>query len=225
MPRLFVVVLLFFVLFFSTFSFFLFCLCSAFILVEDLCVPFASFVDFPFFFWRVSSEGGFSLLFSFLHWVPVCQNVFLIPLVGLDIPCTIGTDGGFIRRDRSFHLPRIDLARAGRCVTDTLSKKLMSVGCPQGNRFGTISSSNLQDEAPTPVVGPLFISLLLFHLSRVLLGAWRFGLFRCVYSVFTQQARPHQGASLLLGFILVSQFILVYFIIRSDEQGLFVVVQ
>ena len=60
-------------------------------------------------------------------------------------------------------------------------------GCPQGNRPGKISSLNLQDEAPTPlpVVGPLFISLLLFHLSRVLLGAWRFGLFRCVYSCFT----------------------------------------
>ena len=26
---------------------------------------------------------------------------------------------------------------------------------------------------------------LLFHLSRALLGAWRFGLFRCVYSVLT----------------------------------------
>ena len=56
----------------------------------------------------------------------------------------------------------------------------------QGNRLGKISGSNLQDEAPMPlpVVGPLFISLLLFHLSRVLLGAWRFGLFRCVYSSF-----------------------------------------
>ena len=88
---------------------------------------FASSVDFPFFFWRVSSEGGFSPLFSFLHWVPVCQNVLLIPLVGPDIPCTIGKDGGFIRRDSSFHLPKIDLARAGRCVTDTLSKRFMSV--------------------------------------------------------------------------------------------------
>ena len=31
-------------------------------------------------------------------------------------------------------------------------------------------------EAPTPlsVVGPLFISSLLFHLSRALLGPWRF---------------------------------------------------
>ena len=27
-------------------------------------------------------------------------------------------------------------------------------------------------------------SPLLFHLSRALLGAWRFGLFRCVYSSF-----------------------------------------
>ena len=43
-----------------------------------------------------------------------------------------------------------------------------------------------KDEAPTPlsVVGPLFISSLLFHLSRSLLGAWRFSLFRCVYSSF-----------------------------------------
>ena len=43
-----------------------------------------------------------------------------------------------------------------------------------------------KDEAPTPlpVVGPLFISPLSFHLSRALLGAWRFSLFRCVYSSF-----------------------------------------
>ena len=73
----------------------------------------------------LSFSGRFSPLFSFFA-LP-CQNVFLILLVGPDIPCTIGKDGGFIRRDRSFHLPRIDLARAGRSVTDTLSKKLMSV--------------------------------------------------------------------------------------------------
>ena len=43
-----------------------------------------------------------------------------------------------------------------------------------------------KDEAPTPlpVDGPLFISPLSFHLSRALLGEWRFGLFRCVYSSF-----------------------------------------
>ena len=43
-----------------------------------------------------------------------------------------------------------------------------------------------KDEARTPlsVVGPLFISTLLFHLSRTLLGAWRFSLFRSVYSSF-----------------------------------------
>ena len=41
-----------------------------------------------------------------------------------------------------------------------------------------------KDEAPTPlsVVGPLFISSLLFNLSRALLGACR--LFRSVYSSF-----------------------------------------
>jgi len=43
-----------------------------------------------------------------------------------------------------------------------------------------------KDEALTPlsVVGPLFISSLLFHLSRALLGAWRFSLFRSIYSSF-----------------------------------------
>ena len=43
-----------------------------------------------------------------------------------------------------------------------------------------------KDEAPTPlsVVGPLFISSLLFHLSRALLGAWRFSLFSFSYSSF-----------------------------------------
>ena len=43
-----------------------------------------------------------------------------------------------------------------------------------------------KDEAPTPlaVVGPLFISSLLFNLSRALLGAWRFSLFRSIYSSF-----------------------------------------
>ena len=43
-----------------------------------------------------------------------------------------------------------------------------------------------KDEAPTPlpVVGRLFISPLSFYLSRALLGAWRFGLFRSVYSSF-----------------------------------------
>ena len=43
-----------------------------------------------------------------------------------------------------------------------------------------------KDEVPTPLsaVGPLFISPLLFHLSRTFFGAWRFSLFRSVYSSF-----------------------------------------
>ena len=43
-----------------------------------------------------------------------------------------------------------------------------------------------KDEAPTPlsVAGPLVISSLLFNLSRDLLGAWHFSLFRSVYSSF-----------------------------------------
>ena len=66
----------------------------------------------------LSFSGGFLVKEVFLlcfHFCTgcQCQNVFLIPLVGLDIPCTVGKDRGFTRRDRSFHLPRIDLARAG----------------------------------------------------------------------------------------------------------------
>ena len=109
---------------------------SAFVLNSfflRICVYFL-----PLLLISLSFSGGFLvkevflLCFHFLHWVSVCQDVFLIPLVSLDIPCTFGKDGGFIRRDRSFHLPRIDLARAGRCVTDTLSKRFMSVRVSTG---------------------------------------------------------------------------------------------
>ena len=48
------------------------------------------------------------------------------------IPCRIGKDGGFIRRDRSFHLPRVSLAKARRCVTDTVSKMFMSMWVSTG---------------------------------------------------------------------------------------------
>ena len=84
-----------------------------------------------------------------------------------------------------------------------------------------------KDEAPTPmsVAGPLFISSLLFHLSQTLLGAWRFSLFRSVYSSFHNRLDlPHQEACLLLG-ILFSKFILVCFIICKKEKVLFILVQ
>ena len=76
-----------------------------------------------------------------------------------------------------------------------------------------------KDEAPTPllVAGPLFISSLLFPLSRSLLGAWRFSLFSSVYSSF-HNSLPFIG-------VLISQFILVCFIICKNEKVLFVLVQ
>ena len=106
----------FFFLFY--FSLFLFCIYYQFIPVEDLCV------DLLLLWISLSFSGGFLAeefflfyfflpLFSSLHWVPVCQKVFLNLSVGLDIPCIICQDGGFIRRDSSFHLPRIEPARAG----------------------------------------------------------------------------------------------------------------
>ena len=44
--------------------------------------------------------------------------------------------------------------------------------------------SKVEALTPLSVVGPLFISSLLFHLSRALLGAWCFSLFHSVYFSF-----------------------------------------
>ena len=84
-----------------------------------------------------------------------------------------------------------------------------------------------KDEAPTPlpVVWPLFISPLSFHLSRALLGAWRFGLFRCVYSSFHNRLDLIRSLPFIGCFILFFQFIRVCFIIRKDEKVLLVLVQ
>ena len=97
--------------------------------------------------------------------------------------------------------------------------------CAQGNRLGQISSSNLQGWNSFSVAGPLFISPLLFHLSRALLGAWRFGLFRCVYSSFHNRLDLIREPAFYWCFILFSQISLVCFIICNNEKGLFVLVQ
>ena len=75
-----------------------------------------------------------------------------------------------------------------------------------------------KDEVPTPllVVGPLFISSLLFHLSRALLGAWRFSLFSSVYSIFHNRLDLIREPAFYWCFILFSQFILVCFIICKN---------
>ena len=56
-----------------------------------------------------------------------------------------------------------------------------------------------KNEAPTllSVAGPLFISSLLFHLSRALLGVWRFSLFSSVYSSFHNRLDLHEAFFLL----------------------------
>ena len=97
---------------------------------------------------------------------------------------------------------------------------------PQGNRLGKNPVRISKDEAPTllSVVGPLFISFLLFHLSPTLLGAWRFSLFRSVYPFTTGQTSS--GSLPFIGcFILFSQFILVCFTTCKNENVLFVLVQ
>ena len=107
---------------------------------------FSSFVDFSFIFWRVSCEGGFSLFLNF-NLCTGCQGVKMYFWVLWSVwiySCRTGKDGGFIRRDRSFHLPSINLAKARDAWLIPLVKSSCLCGCPQGNRLGTISSSNLQ---------------------------------------------------------------------------------
>ena len=80
-----------------------------------------------------------------------------------------------------------------------------------------------KDEAPTPlsVVGPLFISSLLFHLTQTLL---RFSLFRSVYSSFHNRLDLITEPAFLLG-VLFSQFIHVCFSLCKTENVLFILVQ
>ena len=84
-----------------------------------------------------------------------------------------------------------------------------------------------KDEAPTQllVVGSLFISILLFHLSRALLVAWRFSLFRSVYSSFHNRLDLIRDPAFYWVFYFIFQFILVCFIICKNEKVLFVLVQ
>ena len=106
---------------------------------------FSSFVDFSFIFWRVSCEGGFSLFLILTFALGAKVSKCISESFGRSgyIPCRTDKDGGFIRRDRSFHLPSINLAKARDAWLIPLVKSSCLCGCPQGNRLGTISSSNL----------------------------------------------------------------------------------
>ena len=77
---------------------------------------FSSFVDFIFIFWRVSCDGRFSHILILIFALGAKVSKCISESLGRSeyIPCKIDKDGGFIRRDRSFHLPRINLAKAGR---------------------------------------------------------------------------------------------------------------
>ena len=82
---------------------------------------FASFVDFPFFFWRVSCEKVFSPVLILIFALGAKVSKCISESFGRSgyILCRIGKDIGFIQRDCSFHLPKISLAKVGRSVTDT----------------------------------------------------------------------------------------------------------
>ena len=99
---------------------------SAFIMSSFLlriCVYIFPFCWFPFhflecFLWRSFFPPFFILIFTLGAKVSKCISESF-GRFGY-IPCRIGKDGGFIRRGRSISLPRINLAKAGRCMTDTL---------------------------------------------------------------------------------------------------------
>ena len=73
-----------------------------------------------------------------------------------------------------------------RHVYVTLGSRCKMASSPRVTDLENIPVRISKDEAPTllSVAGPVLISSLLFHLSRALLGAWRFRLFRSVYSSF-----------------------------------------
>ena len=89
------------------------------------------------------------------------------------------------------------------------------------SRLGKNSVQTSKDEAPTPlsVVGPLFVSSLLFHLSRALSGAWRgVSVFFVLFTLaFTTGWTSPGSLPFIRYFILFSQFILVCFIICKNE--------
>ena len=113
------------------------------------------------------------------------------------------------------------------CVLPHSGESLQNGQQPQDNRLGKKNPVRIsKDEAPLPlsVVGPLFISSLLFHLSRTLLGAWRF--FFILFSLAFTTGQTSSGSLPFIGcFILFYQFILVCFIICKNEKVLFVLVQ
>ena len=77
--------------------------------------------------------------------MPRCQNVFLSPLVGLDIFLVELARMEFHPK-RPFLPSTKDQPSESRAMRDRypLVKDSCLCGCPQGNRLGTISSSNLQ---------------------------------------------------------------------------------
>ena len=88
-----------------------------------------------------------------------------------------------------------------------------------------------KDEVPTPmsVVGPLFISSLLFHLSRALLGAWRFSLFCSVYSSFHNRLDLIREPTFYWVFYFISPnlslFVSSYVKKKKEKKVVFVLVQ
>ena len=127
----------------------------------------------------------------------------------------------------SYRKRRHDAENHGHiCALRHSGESLQNGQQPQGNRREKISVRISKEKAPTPmsVVGPLFISPLLFLKPCKVHGisVFQFVLFTLAFTT----GQTSSGSLPFIGcFILVSQFILVCFITCKNEKGLFVLVQ
>ena len=108
---------------------------------------FASFVDFPFFCWRVSCEKKKFPFYNF-NLCTGCQGVktYFRVLWSVWIYSLLNWQGRRFHPKRPFLPFSKDQPSESRVMRDRypLVKKSCLCGCPQGNWLGTISSSNLQ---------------------------------------------------------------------------------
>ena len=111
------------------------------------------------------------------------------------------------------------------CARRHSGESLQNGQQPQGNRLGKNSISNLQGRSSDAIVSSWVFVYFLLVISRALLGAWRFSLFRSVYSSFHNRLDLIREPAFYWVFYLFSQFILVCFITCKNQTVLFVLVQ
>ena len=84
-----------------------------------------------------------------------------------------------------------------------------------------ISKGKDEAQMPLSVVGPLFISTLLLHLSRAVLGAWRLSLFRSIYSSFHNRLALIQAPAFYCVFYFPNLSLFAYIYVKIKRFGSF----